>query len=750
MKNRLNSFDYVIISLLSCAILCLIYHFLYNIVGYKNLNDFYVGVSIYENHNKYLDLALLPLYIFVFFIILPIYRLLPKINLKFDLPDFDFNISGILQNHKHLFMTLQTISSFGYLFLHPFNGKFYPYLSIIIFVLIGISILHSFLNLYKKEIPELSILSLIPIFIILFGQNYNFNNLGLDMHHEGEKMSVWLMHTKFNMQYYKDIMMVHGFADVIPSWLGQNIFGETSVYAGLLGRSLFDNIVLFCTVLFSYISFKKCPLLISFALFRAYNIPQLYIISFLLFLEKSFIQKPFVWIFSYIIFSFAALIFWTTYGTFWIIASLPFFVYICLKNQNKYIKLSFSIILIFTILFLNKEFLYYYAIEAANYVQSNLFVFGNDFAPLKWQQIPSDFIKLFALLTVPYFFIKLYEEFKEKNKNIEYIFALIFAVIFTCASINYTLGRIDYITMMRIRDISITYLGILIPYLLLIKESPYLKYFKYLAVIMLICLILFNIKNVAHWRSNPKPSAHVTATNSEIKNILDKYSKTDNDFLDLTNGMNYFLFNKKSPIPYVSYYNIVNTKQTKQIASIKPNVILLYTTEAPLFDNVYQSLRINKLYRNLLLNSEYSTIKTPHNLFLIKKEGTKDLAALDNYLAAKDLKFLPDVWANSLTTLPLEKVEFNYILNRNKIIFEKPVKGKNIGLIEIKTDEQNVNYEIFINGSNSFLKFKSRQNFVLFPFDNYPSWLLNEQVKTITIKTNKPVNILSVNFYSRK
>ena len=82
------------------------------------------------------------------------------------------------------------------------------------------------------------------------------------------------------------------------------------------------------------------------------------------------------------------------------------------KKPKKYIPL----ILIGLILFLSKDFLYNYAITATDYIQSNLFAFGNDFPALNLKQLPSDLIKLFAFLVTPYFIIKLIEEVKN---NIE-------------------------------------------------------------------------------------------------------------------------------------------------------------------------------------------------------------------------------------------------------------------------------------------------------------------------------------------
>lgn len=728
MDKRLGSLDYILISLLSCGIVCLIYHFLYDKIGYTNLNDFFVGESIYKNHNKLLDLATFPAYIATFFIMIPIYKLFPKLIFKLELPDINFKIKPFIQNNKSLFMTIQTILSFGYVILYPFNHKFYPTLVGFIIFLIVFSIINSYVNLYKKEQPELSIFAFMPVLIALFGNGYNFNNLTIDMHHEGEKLAVWLMHSHYNMAFYKDIMLVHGFCDIIPPILSNKIFGENTLNSFYLGRSLFDNLILLITVIFSYFVFKKNPLLMSFSMVRAFNIPQLYILSFLVFLKS---KKTVLWLVTYILFAFAGLFFWTTYGTFWLLASLPLAIYVFYKQPHKYI----SLILIGLLLFLTKDFLHNYITSAMDYILCNVFVFGNDFPALKWQQIPSNLIKLFAFLATPFFIIKLFEEYK--NKNLNHVLVLLFAILFVFVSINYSLGRIDGILMLRIRDISLSYLAIIIPYLFINSKK-----LKYIALIFAILLTATHVPNLTKWKTvNLSPP-----NTDEIQQVLAKYSKSDNDFLDLNSGINYFIFEKKMPIPYTSYFNIVNSKQIKKISYIQPDIVLL-KSNIERFDNVYPSLRINKLYRNLMLNPEYSTLKTKNNLFLIKSKGKKDLKDLDNALSTNDLSYLPDVWFNSKNKLNIKELNIKYKMNKNIVEFETPINGKEVDLIEIKSDIKNLSYKISINTNSSILNFKSRQNSLIFPFDNFPSWLLSNNIKAITIKTDKPAKILSIKFY---
>lgn len=782
-KNILNLFDYALISLFSCGLTCIFYKIFYGKIDYENLRDFFVGTSIYANTNKLLDLWIVFVYVALFFIVLGLYKYLIKpffnfeFNLNFELPKIDFG--EIIQKHKSKIFIFEIFTSFLYVFMHPLNGHFYLPVAIIVGLFILFSIYLSYKNLYKSEKPSLSVFALIPIAILLFGQGYNTGyNVGIDNHHSGEQIAVFFQHYAFGLKYYKDVMLVHGFLDVVPSFLGLVLFGENTLYTSLLGRSFFDNSIVILTVIFGYYVFKKCPVFLSFSMFRAYNIPQLYVLTYLLMLKKSFLQNPFVWLIAYILLSFSLLFFWTTYGTFWLVATLPLAVYVLLnlKNENKFV-LKYLLISLFAglVLFCNRELIFNYSMQATNYIQSNLYAFGNGFPPIKFHQIFSDLIKLFALVVVPYFLIKLVEEIKNPNKNVQYLFALLFSIIFVCVSLEYSLGRIDFIAMQRIKDISMAYLGVIVPYLLLQKNSKYLNILKFLAIGFAVFVVFSSLPNLNRWLPEKHLKKNIISENigefyfskdfetniAEIKPVLDKYSKSENDFLDINYGMNYFYFNKKLQIPFVSYYNVVNSKQNKECVEFlqknMPNVILISTDFQNYFDEIYPSLRINAIYRALLLSRKYNLLTTGSNTFLIKSSSSKfsksDLKILDEKLANSNIGYLPDAWGNSINSLPIKNFEIPHKINydKNKIIitFNKPQNGKNIDLIAFKSSISENSYNININGRSSTLKFNSKQNQILFPFDNFPSWLLNDRITQITIETDKPTQITDLKFYKR-
>ena len=163
--NKINIIDYILISLISLGSCCFLYKFLFKICGYANLKDFYFGSSIYENHNKFLDIWMFFIYFVLFFCILFIYRkikrYIPKFEFNFYLPDINFQY--IISKNKNFIMILETVFSLLYTVLHPFNGHFYIPVFIFICACILFSIYDAYINLYKKENPSISIFAFIPL-----------------------------------------------------------------------------------------------------------------------------------------------------------------------------------------------------------------------------------------------------------------------------------------------------------------------------------------------------------------------------------------------------------------------------------------------------------------------------------------------------------------------------------------------------------------------------------------------------------
>ncbi len=228
---------------------------------------------------------------------------------------------------------------------------------------------------------------------------------------------------------------------------------------------------------------------------------------------------------------------------------------------------------------------------------------------------------------------------------------------------------------------------------------------------------------------------------------------------------------KKIPVAYTSFYNSISTEQAeislRNLIKVQPDIILIYY-DILIFDSVYPSLRINPIYRWMLLSENYNLIGNFQlsDIFYLMKSNHKvkysadELKLLDKFLSNNVLYFLPEVWGNSTGTLPMYEVspDFTYEIKQNKLVltFKVPQRGRDIDLLylepSVKLKNKQIYYLMKINGSDSKLNFYSNKNGnLLIPIDNFPSWLLNNEITEITILSDKELSDeYNIKFYKRK
>ena len=179
----LNIYDLLINSIFSIAIAILIFNFVSVFFTVGQLKDFYTGIAVFENYNKQLDVAFFFLYLLIYLIFIPLYKMLKKYI-------FDFST---IKNHvsRNLFIAF-------------------------IFILV----------------------------IIAFGELFCNNQVFVDPHHQAEHLNTFFMHKKFNMEYYKDIMLVHGGRDIAAGWIGANILGADNLYNYYCANAIFYNLLI--------------------------------------------------------------------------------------------------------------------------------------------------------------------------------------------------------------------------------------------------------------------------------------------------------------------------------------------------------------------------------------------------------------------------------------------------------------------------------------------------------------------------
>lgn len=784
--NKLNAIDLILNSILAFCLSVFSFYVFFPNTGYNGLTDFFTGDSIYADYNKYFDISFVFLYTITFFLSGFVYS---------KLKDIVFNNTGCIKLSKIVY-ALQYLMLAGYLLLYPTDGKFYPYLIVFIIALIAAGIV----DIRKKQslagndnTVKLSVFAISAFVLICFGRIYCFQPFTIDAHHDAEHLTAFYMHTKYNMQYYKDIMLVHGYRDIAESIIGINLFSGESLYNYLLGKTFYYNLLLLIFTPLVYRVFKGSPaILIPFAsLYKNDELTLLfgiYVLVFLLMLKNKIFKNNALFLSLYVIFAFLFTQYWTTMGLLWSIAVLPSVLYVfanTIKNKD-YKNLLYPAGIFFVLLLTNIKEIYYFLIQADFYAKANLYGFGTVMPPLNPKN-PSLYFKLAPILAIPSGIILVAKEvFNKETKNIKYILMLIFTLTTVLFSLNYTMGRIDADSFTRLVVISVNLLFIILPYAIYKKnkESLILKYSAIIIIFLFSAVFAHKLVDIQGIKKIPGTqiieklnfSKHNIKTGStkdtitDISRFIANNTNKDDTIWDLTNqGILYYLLDKKIPVPYTSYYNIVSPAQSKYALSLlkkhPPTVIYMDDVIVKL-DRLYPSLRINPIYRYLLLEGEYKLITDEGNnkALLVKsneqvKFNYKELSLLDKFLSSPYLYYLPDSWGKSVRKLPLKEIQQEYILQGIRmqdadvinIHFSKAVKGTDIDLVYIETPVyEETNWAMYVNDSDSILYFNSKAGKMLIPFDNYPSWLLNKKITDITIKTNAHINTQPViRFYKR-
>lgn len=787
--NKLNAADLILNSILTFCISVFFFYVFFPNTGYTDLKDFFVGDSIYANYNKYFDVLFVFLYTFTFFCTAYIYK----------------KIKEIIFNDKTRYSkawlktayTIQFLLLLSYLFLYPTDGNSYPLLTILIIAFMGFGAwdIRKKQDLSKADNKiHISFFAVTGFVLLCFCRIYCHQPFIIDTHHDAEHLSVYFMHTNYGMQYYKDIMLVHGYRDIAESILGSCFFGVESLYNYLLGKTLYYNILIIAFSALSLWVFKKNPAGLILPLAILYKNDDLtvlfgiYVLVFLVMLKDKIFKNNSLFLSLFIIFAFLFTQYWTTMGILWTIAVLPVSVYVFIQTlkQKEYKKLLIPLSVLAICTLINAKDIYYFFIQASFYTKGNLFGFGTIMQPLNPKNALI-YYKLFPVLSVPALILLAGKEFFDM-KNIKYFFTIIFALIFIVFSLNYTLGRIDSDEFTRLSIISANLIFIIIPYLVykVNKDNLLVKYASLIMVFFLIATSVTKIWEIKNIKKIPSTqiieqlefskynlkTVDVQDSIIDITQFIKNNLKEDDVFLDLTNqGILYYLLDKKIPIPYTSYYNIVSQNQADYTLQLlkknTPTVIYMDNIIAKI-DNAYPSLRINPIYRYVFLENDYKLIsdKNKNKALLVKqnsenqKEFTyEELRLLDKFFSADNLYFLPDSWGASLKKLPLQEISLGYILQKAdlqdsvliNIHFDKPIKGSDIELIHINTPiNTETNWVIQTDARTSLLFFKSKTGKMLIPFDNYPSWLLNKTITDITIKTNAKIDKPPIiKFYKR-
>lgn len=634
---------------------------------------------------------------------------------------------------------------------------------------IGVSL---FDILRRRKAPvfknRISPFALLPVIMLLFGATTRFYS-NIDFHHLGEMVSTFWSVDNFGAKYYKDIMLVHGFADVLPFYLGKYVLGDSTLSGFYDGYTLLENIRISFTFILLYLLFCGRMFFILPAMCFLSSVSFM-VPAYLLIIKNYFFNRKYLFVSLFILFAFLFSNYRTSLGSAWFAAGLPvlgYVVYQLYKDKKYSIRgkmFYFGAVTLIAALgfFLFHEEITGYLSKAVYYLKGNLVVFGTFMRTDIFYPLP---LKIFEYVIWPVILFIFIKGILNKDLKREQFFMIIFALLYPLLIMSYSLGRVDGEYLTRSVDTAYQYLLVLVPCYLLSCGLKYKKALKVLSVALIFlsfCIVIQRVSclnrmfvhtsmpdnNQPYNIGNIRVSEDDADLIKNVNSVLKKYSVADDDFLDLTNhGALYFFLNKKMPIPYVSFYNALSPALTEEYArSFSPEklkVIMIYPTIQ--HDAVYASLRLPSLYRKILLSGKYSLVSENGNDYLVyseqKKSFTdKELTTIDKYLGVHNLSRLPESWCNSHLLRKLKTININYKIEKvsdgYRIIFEDKIKGCDIDYIKLELSSS-VDKLIYLklNDIPNEIMYSSDSGKALVPFANYPSWLLADNVSEIMIRT---------------
>lgn len=685
------------------------------LMNYSNLNDFYVGNSIFENKNKFFDVQIVLIYNVFFFLIFFFNKFkFPNINLKIDC-------------------------------------RIWKYAYILLGVLLSVK---AFIFIKQFTMPSI-----------------------LDIHHYGEQFGTYYLHAYQNMKYYIDLMLVHGYVDVLPSFIADKILGDFSFTNERIAALFLNGCFLILNIILAGLIFKRkiWYVILSSGLFLVLfyfpfgihfiagnSILQgLHCLTFSLFflflLEYNKKINVHIWVILFLIFSWLMVSYHTTIGTVCVVGMLPLLLY-KFKQNKKIICLYLFACILFALLLFHQEIFAYFE-KAQYYTKSNLYSFGNGFPLSADFSLFKFLLGAFSYISLPVFFILLIKESDYKIRIIS-----LYIILTAVCLCGYSFGRIDAISYIpRAIALSLSVLMIFIPYILMERNSEFKDvYIVSIYIILFINSFLYKdnyyqtVKNFMEYI--PTQHAKLVFEDSFIQPEV-----IGERILFLENaGMNYYYLKKKSAIPYVSFYNMVNSKQSEdELENLKqnpPTNIIFNKEHIFSVDNVRISQRINKIYKWMFTSGVYS-IKEYNNIVVMtlsqNKEQNYNYKNL-NGISSQFLRFLPDAWGASINTLPIKEVKSVLIkenYDNQRYVINADVTPDEADLLYIEFDNLSngmVDLKLNIDDDETPLYFKSKTGKCLIPIDNYPSWLMKNRIDNIHILTSSPIELKVVMLYKRK
>jgi hypothetical protein len=624
---------------------------------------------------------------------------------------------------------------------------------------------------------------------------YNYLKIPSDNFHFGEKLLSWQLLQDPSSAAYKTYYLIHGFKDSIPGFLGA-LLGDNFVSGSIIGNHIFYNLCLIAVSLPLFLIFPFGLALVM--LLPVKFITALpYVCMIFLFKDDLIFKSYAKWLVIYCLFSISVYCMESTSGVPFVLSMLPLCVY-GLYNYKKsapakdfYLTISVIFIAFAGFFIIFKDFFLNSFAFVLNFAKYNTPACGHPgFADLT-NIARSRFIFVFQLaykspvyFMFPLFIILFVKELKSKQiKPALFVAAM---MIFLAVSTSYALVRLEIGEMARAHKLAMCFIYLPIPAFLYFNRERYKKSLNFY-ILFIVVLLLLQIGFKFRYASDsyvgyfwPEPSFSLSPATIKDRFIPRRYALKDNDmlkeghsrlgaaeyaemksllaaleenglkdktFFDFTNkSVSYFYLNKIPPFPFWAYNNIIDPETdfeyAKVLAKNPPDCVLLFSKNM-IWDHMNPAIKVNSMYRALLMSGKYKVLVRENQAFLIKTQekhsfSENELIVLDNSCSMPNIKYVPDAWGMSFEHLQKHLSPLNFRFqtrvydgNKAAVIFENPVSPAVLDFMLIEGNLAS-GYSVFING-----KFAGRaartKKVSLVPLDMMPSVLLGDDIREIVM-----------------
>lgn len=648
-----------------------------------------------------------------------------------------------------------------------------PALLLLILILLIASLYDIIKRLIQEENPDRTVSrivspwALVAILIFLQSQVLGWPRILPDEYHWGEFYSPWWSMNQFGYLPFVDLQPARGLVNYVPGFLSWLFYDNTLASQSLVFNQfsaiyIFIAFFAFRLVLGDFIAFLT---VVSVSGFTGGLTGGIIIsIASLAILYKSAITNEYLrtfWI--WIGLSLLTSLFYVAEGSMFVIATLPFALWLLYKSYRQSIKnlaISLGVFILTAGLLVILTNIETMALGAAEYLVAQAGV--NDVAHgIAWKLPTSDISQAvtsgyfwqiirfsWVLLIIPILIILVRNQFAKYS--IEFQFTLIALFIISVLMIPRAAGRIDPVTFSRpgLASIGLIICGLPLVIMPNVRKSSIIPYLA-LGLAVIFGLLGNQETQLQNARKLPnqvlqEPAKTVdgsalglpTIGNTvaidekqlqrqiEIKTVLDQLLGTQETYYDATNhSADYPIQGRPSPVSDLAPYNAPSTQQQERIVKQleeKQIPLALIRAENIAHDGGSLSLRNYVIYDYLIeqylpFADEFGRvwmIKSGQEKRLEKTSyriGSKQeqIDLLTQSFGLRDLAGLPAAWGKSMATLDAKLSGPKDLLAEGKVIDQFGIEFTTNGSMVIQEPDSYIVFEIpsTVEGDLLYLEF---------------------------------------------